>query len=676
MNFATLTLAELQSAYEATTPETEELHTLIAGIQAERRLRFSSEDAEAAFPTLLAVGQLAPDGVITKGTQIAIADTPLLYCGIYQIFGSQYHYTVSGDLQAAYGFLEQIHDFLFEHEGIFGANKLIKGLMEWLLHFSIKEYSADLPSFVIGHSFKTESPLNGTLLESLLHSPFLSSLPINQFWPVARHLVEEIGEPEAGVHSPTWNHLQGVVQTYARAHPDQAAQIKQLAIEGLPTRPVYFISLAALVGLWESGYFLLAEMLGWLDLPEKRLATLTIMRILPFQTATDRQTILEKLASITLSPDELYNLPTLYVNFLNAAEASESSVIQQCNAGLKAMLESKDPGNVRVCLAAINRLKNDVTTWMDHFIEITRAGRYHDSYTPLVNGLFGTHPIAEKFAAFIAAYAVNKEPWISYEPFEYALHFLQHTPAELDEALICLMINDHGQVRWAGHQLYYSKFQHGQRATVAYDILKLSEEEQRKLAVSLLQPFQPVELTIPPCIPLLRSLHLSVRQLVKQRLLDLTNSYRNEVVEEVSSLLPADFPDRCSIIDPLQVANDALLAETQRKVAILELDPRQTNPAQVRTYLQGFQQRARQSFRMARKRQGGIMAIAHEVPVNRGGGWKPTGSAQVQALGSFPFEVSLSRMGFLRPEGMDEQYHDLFSADWQNNFDTWALKTY
>jgi len=677
MDFQSLTLADLKTAYEAATPAADELRAMLTEIDRTRLFRFKRQDVATIYPTLINDGQLAPDGSTVNGTDLAITDTPIFYYGLYQMLSTRFGFSLSADLTATRAFLDQAETYIYEAKMRAGSTQTMKGFTQWVLYYSVAEFGADLPSFALSYPFNDATAVSAAIMDCLIDKALLALFPIDEVWPVCRRIALEFGEPKPGVLHLSWNHLTDFVRTYCRNTEDPSDRVRELALGDLNTIPVYYICLAAFVGLWDKGDFPLADLLDWLDQPDRQRAALTILKIISLAATTDKQAVLDRMAAASFSTDDGYQLPPVYVHLLNEADPTETVIISTCERQLREALKSSDKHLVVASIVAIRDLKDNLAFWLEEIIALATEGRLEPMYLPWIDDIFVRNPIADKFGAFMAAYASGIEAWTIPNEFDRSLSSIQgEHPAALDQALVKLMTDDRGRVRRAGHHLFYSRFDHGRRASFSFDILTLSELEQTKLVFTVLHPFREVDQTIAPIVSLLRSPYPSVRTFVQQRLVDLTYSFRNQVAEEIESLLAPDLPDCSAIIDLLRSTNDKFLAETEKKIAIPELDPRQTWPKDWRTYMQAYNKRSRNALRLAQQSHLGIAAISKTVPINRGGGWKPHGSDKVLPLNSIHLEVSISRMLFLHPEAMDEQYFDIFSADWQTDFNLWAQKTY
>jgi len=462
------------------------------------------------------------------------------------------------------------------------------------------------------------------------------------------------------------------IRNYACSTRADTPCLKQLAIDDLSTAGLDELVVAALIGLSECGHLTPKEWLPWLDRPETRKRALILAANVNI-SAEEKVAVLDKVMDTPFLAEEAFFLPQFYESILTSLPPDETEIRARCQHQLESFLQSTDPKLVQATILVAARIDDDPGKWTEHFIQLIHEGKYSESLTPPINGFFSRRKNFEGFKTFLEAYAEWKGRGSDYKAFMASvLTLARDDRPTLEKIILEMIIHDRGAIRWAGQTLFYDIVQANRPTPLSFDILSFDPLSQYKLAVYLLHPFRQPDNTIPFAYPLLNSPEEAVRSVTRYKLLELVYHFRDEVVSQLDKSLPADFPERNTIIADLKTTVEELRAETQFRVAINELNPQLNQSRLYRSYWTAYRKRTREQLSQAQQSPGSLFSLAHKISVPRGGGWRPNSTAPVQQLKTVSVSWSFSRLFTILPEKMELEYQRVFLEDQPKDaFDGW-----
>lgn len=645
----------------------QEITNLVEYIFDKRQLRFKMSEVSINYPTLYKLKLIDNDGIIASGLDGALTSDKLLVKSIIKAFAEKLNYSVSYEMVELLDFCKKIRDYFGRTHG---ATKLIKDIVEYLIVSVGKKNEASLYDFARKIKLTEDSDKFYWFYSGFFNWLKTSNVSFSILWSCVTYYTGQIGDPQPNTIDGRWNELGKFLNVFIANNKDSSQEIKTIVFNDLLSEQHTSCTLVVLRILKIQQLLTTDEVIEWFDNPNLINVALDVLCVTEISTQEQKQKIIDIIFGLNEMQKKSIQCINLIVNVLNSSDAGDA-IAGQCRLMLDGNLTSNNDELISQTLQIITGGARDISFVCSIFERLISLNIFKSEYLNIVSAYFVRTPDLSRFIIFLKGFAVL--PWASkhLSLLDSAIYVLRQKDAiAFEEEELKLTIDNNGSIRKLGHEILFSALTLNQQSQVSFDVLKLDALQQYKLAISLLIPRYPVEHSIPIAIKLLKSRSGIVQEVVLSKLIELVESYKYYVVEQVEFLLDDTYLNKEYILTELQASLKLLAASLEEKSKIKEFDPTQTQAIHLRNFMSGLGKSHQENANSAVNNYGGILQYAKKITVARGGGSiMPNGT--IRPLGYNSVSFTMPRTMFLAPEHKDYEHLNFFLQDWKTEFEPW-----
>jgi hypothetical protein len=604
-----------------------------------------------------------------QGTEVRIKDNGAIIQKLFPKFKQIFSYEFSDDPSA-------LKDFLKLTEGYFGDGVLMgrtafnEVLIKTAILGFVNECNGNLLSLA-----KTFSKADRTIY--IFQRGFTDAFPkidqtVDEVIELFEWLYDEVKVDQPGVLDGNTIQLGHALRIYCSTRPEIAIQLYQLCI--LADRQLlkaYHPTI--LTACYNHDPNFLAEIKKLTTVADNQGTIVCALGSVDFSQSTPIQLFIEIIERI-VSPTEqcLQELPRFYCNLLEHIDPTDKKKVDHCFDAMM-QLTMKYPQLLGPVLFQFRFIKGYYERVYLFVAEIIDTQPLPENFTKLVGEAFTDSNNSEDFFKILRKLALKITVKFDAQDFKNNIYLFHHKfPAECDQNLIKLMIDDEGIVRFAGMRLLFSMSMVDKKKNFSNDLLSLSAMDQYKLAIALTDDFHEPKYIVPLVAPLLNSSFSLVRDLVLHRLEIMSENYFTSVEKAMIDCLDQGNSDHNDYIERVKLYTEEFDKRLRSKLALKELDPRYT---QSRYYRQFFQESNRTMQENLDKsvKENTLLSIlgGKDVMLAKGGGFVMGERTEVQQLGVIRTEMTLPREYFLSPEMYDWEHRQNIFENRKDLYNQW-----
>ncbi len=243
---------------------------------------------------------------------------------------------------------------------------------------------------------------------------------------------------------------------------------------------------------------------------------------------------------------------------------------------------------------------------------------------------------------------------VRFELFSEALISAQHShPARFEEELLDLLSNDLSILRFAGVKVLLSNS--GRAYPV--DFLKLDEERQERIIISLLPQPTSIEKLLPLVLQLRKSPYETIRLKLNEELVKLIWAFDKHLVDLLEkNLIPHD-PDDKLILSLVSSVLERYLNEKEVKLKMKEFNPAENELEYMETY-----------FRLEHEKQTELMEeaqhksifnqIARTISVIRGNAFTTESNPKISPMATVGVSQLMDQRYYMNPDAYEYNFRE------------------
>lgn len=242
---------------------------------------------------------------------------------------------------------------------------------------------------------------------------------------------------------------------------------------------------------------------------------------------------------------------------------------------------------------------------------------------------------------------------VDFNWFSDSFSDMQHrNPVQFEMELLQLLTDDLAIARLAGLMVLRSKY----GGIYEVDFLKLPEAGQKRALETMLPHPHSIEELLPLMIKLRTSTYESVRELLKQQLIELIWAYDHHLIDLVKSRLQEDDENDKLLLHDLETAYTDFELVKQQKAAIQEFSPLQNELEPLEYYFRlEHEQRAEQMEKATSRSI--FTQLAKNISVIRGSAFKTEGSTDITRMGTVSTSMLVDMRYFQNPDQYQWEYN-------------------
>ncbi|WP_343668428.1 hypothetical protein [Chitinophaga sp.] len=646
-----------------------EIEAFVQMLATSRLLQFTLAETTARFPEMTTAGLILPAPYIAGGMDGTFDNDPRIMYACYRHFSPLFNYTLSSDVTAMHKFAHQVGDY-FHTTSRHGVSKLVDGLFGFLLQNAQKAFGLNLTAYALSMQLRADSKLFYSFFTQYFATILDSGDSFESVWDVCSHYAGQEGVPES--FSAAWNMLAKFVHSLVDHHKAHLPVIRSIATQEQSDPALKLLYLQLLNKITLEGAVTVEELVDWLDDETSRTKALTLLVSQKIDEAPLRQRLVDKLRCLPLHEGEKLERLRVLLNLLDSSAADTPAFRDQLITEIKAHFQDPAIVDLSASLQHLGR-SNEATDAVNSIIdEVLHSQQFKPDYLRSMAFFFANHKDFVRFFHFLRSACLKLLAARKVVKSSESVIYLYRTtsPVDFEKQAILLCTDSEGVCRLLGQELLFDTFQLDQTATITYDVGQLDMLQQYKLVISLLTQLRPINHTIPIVLKLLDSPSPIVQELIACKLEALIPSYQYEVIEQVKNNLPDTHTRKAPLLARLEDTWSRLAAILHKKNTIKEFDPHLSETEKMRAYHRATAKASQQISKKAKKEHGGLFNTMKSRQVARGGGTvMPDG--RVNPMMSHSITFTLPRTMFITPERNDYEMEELYSSNWDNEFEQW-----
>jgi hypothetical protein len=634
-----------------------ELADLITEIDTQKWLVFEEAVVFTKFPKLFANKILVRQQISVGGKSVWIGRNNIFLFSFYKNFASKFSFELSSDIDKILQFVEQIGAYLTVSGPRSGITELTNNLIVFLLQAATQYHNADAHLYVMKLENQPLSQSSNQFLYVYLKVFESSSLGPERAWTVISHVAVLIGGPKYGTIDITWSKVTSAVVNYCQNNPSECARLRLVAFQNINEPTKRELIQPILNGSIKAKDISVEEVISLLEERDKAEFVINALLVNIPANQVQIEKIFSKLEHLdNFTYNTLLQIPRFLLALLKPAE---SDLKKRLRARFEELMFSDNERLLGISFESIIHYDGDSED--DFFIsllkKVVETTKVSEQTVGWLDGFFLNHGTLTQLFEFIKYFAPKVGLNFKEALFEHSLdkNYHERRP-EFERAVVELVIDPNGLVRWAGHRILFGRSGLSERLTLSIDLLQYSALDQLKFVNSVVTPFEQVNKTIPLVAPLLATTFPMVANSLLVRLRELIDAYKFEALEtfkkELEQIKP-DIENKNQIVQELTTFLNDLGDRISKTVSIRELDPNYNQRALMRTYFEAYSKNSAAESRLARSKHKGIINMVTNVGVARGGGFKVPGTSKVTPLQKVSISFTMPRTIWIRPEVMD-----------------------